>query len=141
MSWVRWYFALPIAVVCGVGPGCSAGGPTLHPVRGTVLFNEQPAEGATVILDPVAAAVGTAKPSGVVKADGTFSVQTHPLGEGAPAGEYVVLITWYPPGARGLENPKNKLPAKYGDPGGTPVPKITVRPGRNDLEPFRLAGK
>jgi hypothetical protein len=132
---------VPIAGVVFAGPGCSSGGPKLHPVQGTVLFNDQPAEGATVILDPVVASEGTAKPSGTVKADGTFSVQTHPHGDGAPAGEYVVLITWYAPGARGLENPKNKLPAKYGDPGRTPVQKITVRPGRNDLEPFRLTGK
>ncbi len=141
MSLFRWLTVLPIAGITVAGPACSSAGPKLHPVRGTVLFEGQPADGATVILDPVGASDGAAKPSGVVRADGTFAIQTHPPGDGAPAGEYAVLVTWYPPNARGLDNPRNKLPAKYGDPSRTPVPRITVQAGRNDLEPFHLSAK
>jgi hypothetical protein len=141
MSLLRWFAVVPMAGLVFVGPACSPAGPKLHPVRGSVLFNDQPAEGATVILDPVGTYDVGAKPTGVVGADGAFTVQTHPHGDGAPAGEYAVLVTWYPPGSRGLDNPKNKLAAKYGDPALTPVPKIIVQPGRNDLEPVRLTGK
>src|SRR5689334_6819796 len=113
MSRFRWMAVIPIAGIALTCPACSSAGPKLHPVRGSVLFNDQPADGATVVLDPVGAVEGTAKPSGVVRADGTFSVQTYPHGDGAPAGEYAVLITWFPPDARESGTAKNRLPAKY----------------------------
>jgi hypothetical protein len=119
------------------GVSCGSSGPTLHPVRGSVHFDDKPAEGATVILDPVGGG-GTSKPSGIVAADGSFTVSTHPHGGGAPAGEYAVLITWFPPDARQSDNPKNKLPTKYGDTAKTPVPKVTVPAGGTDIPPIKL---
>lgn len=126
-----------LATVCGVS--CGPAGPVLHPVRGTAHFEGQPAEGATVILEPVGG--GELKPSGTVAADGSFTVTTHPHGSGAPAGEYAVLVTWFPPDARSMDNPKNKLPAKYGDPAKTPVPKVTVPAGGTDIPPIKLTAK
>ncbi|WP_410962276.1 hypothetical protein, partial [Salmonella sp. SAL4355] len=88
-------------------------------------FEGQPAAGATVVLHPVDAATSSsaAKPSGVVGADGTFTLATHPHGAGAPAGEYAVVVTWYHKGARQAENSQNKLPASYADPTQTPLPR------------------
>ena len=54
-----------------------------------------------------------------------------------PAGAYVVLVTWYPPNARELENPKNKLPDVYSRQADSPL-RATVKAGPNELEPFRL---
>lgn len=122
------------------GLSCGPSGPTLHPVRGTVFFDGQPAEGATVILDPVSGG-GTDKPSGTVAADGSFTVTTHPHGSGAPAGEYAVLVTWFPPDARQSDNPRNKLPAKYADAANTPVPKVTVQAGTTTIPPIQLTAK
>jgi hypothetical protein len=122
------------------GLSCGPSGPVLHPVRGSVHYEGQPAEGATVILDPVGGG-GTAKPSGTVAADGSFTVTTHPHGSGAPPGEYTVLISWFPPDARQSDNPKNKLPARYGDPAKTPVPKVTVSAGGTDIPPIQLTAK
>lgn len=121
--------------------GCGGGGPALHPVRGKVLVGDAPAAGATVVFKPVAARADLNNPTGTVAADGTFALDTYPHGAGAPAGEYVVLVTWLPPDAREQENPKNKLPGRYADPDKTPLPRVTVREGRNDLEPFVLAAK
>lgn len=114
---------------------CGDGGPTLYPVSGKVEFNGQPAEGATVVLHP--ADPQAPKPSGTAGADGTFTLRTHPHGEGAPAGEYAVVVTWYPPNAREVENPKNKLPARYADPAQSGL-KATVKAGPTELEPFKL---
>jgi hypothetical protein len=119
--------------------GCGPSGIALYPVRGSVHFEGQPAEGATVILDPVAG--GEFKPSGTVAADGSFVVTTHPHGNGAPVGEYHVIITWYPEDARQSDRPKNKLPAKYGDSAKTPVPKVTVSTGSTDIPPIKLTAK
>ncbi len=140
MSHVRCFvIGLFFSVAMLSGLSCASAGPELHEVRGTLTFNGQPAEGATVILDPVGGGSGS-KPSGIVAADGTFTISTHPHGDGALVGEYVVLVTWYPADARSQENPKNKLPPRYGDATKTPVPKVTVVAGVNELPPITLTG-
>lgn len=75
------------------------------------------------------------KPSGTVGADGTFTLKTYPHGDGAPAGDYVVVATWYPPEARQKENAKNKLPEQYGGADTSPL-RATVKSGPTELEPF-----
>jgi hypothetical protein len=132
---------LLFALAAAGGVSCEPSGPVLHPVRGSVQFEGQPAEGATVILEPVGGGGDTSKPSGTVGADGAFTVTTHPHGRGAPAGEYAVLVTWFPPDARSTDHPKNKLPAKYGDPAKTPVPKVTVAAGGTEIPPIQLTAK
>jgi hypothetical protein len=116
---------------------CGGGGPKLYPVRGKVLFENQPAEGGTVVFHPAGGNAKSPKPGGVVAADGSFTLHTYPHGEGAPAGDYGVVVTWFPPDARGQENPKNKLPARYADPAQSEL-NATVKPQSNELEPFRL---
>jgi hypothetical protein len=121
-------------------PACNRSTVKLYPVTGKVLYKDQPAEGAQIVFQPAGdenAQYQGPRPSAVVGPDGTFSLHTDPLGDGAPAGDYAVFITWFPENARELENPKNKLPPKYGDP-TTPVLKATVKEGDNELEPFRL---
>jgi hypothetical protein len=119
------------------------GGPVLHPVRGTVLYEDKPAEGATVVFHPVGGQPDAPKPSGIVGKDGSFALRTHPHGAGAPEGEYVVLVTWYEPPAaakkegRDPPEPKSKLSELYADAAKSGL-KATVKPGENALEPFRL---
>jgi hypothetical protein len=122
--------------------GCGGSeGPKLSAVRGKVLHGDTPAEGATVVFQPKSKdAQNIAPPSGTVQADGSFTLRTHPHGEGAPPGEYIVLVTWYPPNAREKENAKNKLPAKYSDPAQTPF-TATVKDGATELEPFQIPKK
>jgi hypothetical protein len=124
-------------IACVFALGCTAEGPKLHPVNGKVFYLEQPADGATVVFQSVGGDPEAAMPSGLVKADGSFALSTPTRGAGAPAGEYIVLITWYPPDARDQNNPKNRLPAKFGSAATTPL-KATVKEGTNELEPFRL---
>jgi hypothetical protein len=131
--------ALPGALLVFVLLGCDSGGPKLSPVRGKVLHGGQPAEGATVVFQPKSGSTA-APPSGTVQADGSFTLRTHPHGEGAPPGDYAVLVTWFPLDARGQDNPKNKLPAKYGDPAQTPL-TATVKEGATELEPFQIPAK
>jgi hypothetical protein len=114
---------------------CSDSGPTLYPVSGKVLYNGQPADGAIVVLHP--ADPKAPMPSGTAGADGSFTLRTHPHGEGAPAGDYSVVITWFPPNSREVENPKNKLPARYAEPAQSGL-KATVKAGPTELEPFKL---
>ena len=125
------------AAVCALGSvSCDGGGPALHPVRGAVLFDGAPADGASVVFQPVGGAAGAAMPSGTAGADGAFTLRSHPGGEGAAAGDYLVLVTWYPANSREQANPKNRLPAKYAGP-DSPL-KVTVKPGDNSLDAFQL---
>lgn len=133
--------AVPLFVAFVVSAGCGDSGPKLYPVKGSVFYGDQPAEGATVVFQPKTQEKDAGSPpSGTVGADGSFTVRTHPHGEGAPPGEYTVLVTWYPENARSLENPKSKLPAKYADPAQTPL-KATVGSGPVELEPFKIPSK
>lgn len=127
--------ALPIVLL--LLTACGGESRKLYPVRGSVFYLDQPAEGATVVFHPIGGDNELPLPSGVVKADGSFTLRTPPHGEGAPVGDYVVLVTWYPPNARELDNPKNKLPDRYASQ-AEGLLRATVKPGPNELEPFRL---
>jgi hypothetical protein len=121
--------------------GCEKSTLKLHPVRGQVLFKDQPTEGATLVLLPAGdenAQYRGPTPYATVAADGSFEVYTDPHGTGAPAGEYGVMITWFTPRDDNNFNPKNRLPMKYANQ-EKPLLKVTVKEGKNDLEPFRLA--
>lgn len=115
---------------------CGGGGPKLHPVRGTVHYLGQPADGAVVVFQPTNSGPDDLMPSGTIGSDGTFSLRTA-QGDGAPAGDYIVLVTWYPPNAREQSKPANKLPSRYGNPAESPL-RATVSSGSNQLEPFHL---
>ena len=118
---------------------CGPSGPKLYPVRGNVSFDGTVPAGASVVFEPVGG--GNDRPSGLVAADGTFTLATYPHGDGAPPGEYKPLFTWYPEDAREQSNPKNKLPARYATAATSPVPTVTVAAGPNELAPITLSTK
>lgn len=74
---------------------------------------------------------------GTVSQDGSFTVRTEPHGEGAVAGDYDVMVTWYAVDPRDEQGRIAKLPGKWADP-SQPLLKATVKEGKNQLEPFRL---
>jgi len=119
---------------------CTKSSVKLYPVHGQVLFKDQPAEGAQVVFRPAQESGEGQNPPmayGTVEKDGKFSLRTEPHGEGAPAGDYVVLITWNDTDPNDPLKHVSKLPAKYADQ-LNPLIKVTVKEGNNDLEPFRL---
>ena len=134
---VRPILRVAVAVAALAATSCGGGGPNLYPVKGSVLYLEKPAAGATVVFQPLNSTPESLMPTGVVGEDGTFNLKTPPHGDGAPAGEYVVLVTLFPPNAREMRNPHSLLPVWYGSPVDSPL-RATVTPGNNQLEPFRL---
>jgi hypothetical protein len=136
----RWLALLP-ALGC---VGCS-GQAALHPVRGQVLQNERPAKGVVVTFhrqgdDPIRAV----RPVGLTGPDGTFTLTTGDK-EGAPAGEYRVTLIWpeevAPKGKKGFSteppDSRDRLNGAYAN-ADSSVLKVTIGPGENRLEPFRL---
>jgi hypothetical protein len=137
-SWILIVRALIVSAVLGTcAIGCGKKGPKLHPVQGKVTFEGAAPDGAVVVFQPVDAHAGATMPSGAVGSDGRFKLTTYPHGDGAPEGEYIVLISWLPPEARSSDNPKNRLPGRYAD-ATQPVFRATVKAGKNELEPFVL---
>jgi hypothetical protein len=118
--------------------GCKRSAVKLNPVNGQVFFKDQPAEGAQVVFQPAGETTAQQPMAyGTVGADGAFALRTGSDGEGAAAGEYNVMITWYGKDPGDPEKSVAKLPAKYADQ-SNPLIKATVKEGTNTLEPYRL---
>jgi hypothetical protein len=124
--------------------GCSSGHGTAN-VAGSVLYKNQPVDGATVIFHPKSEGP-TAKPAqGKTDHSGHFTLTTYfgPTDQpaGAVPGEYTVTVTKIdePQGAYDPHKDpplKNHLPLKYSTPQQSPL-TATIKPGSNRPE-FRL---
>jgi hypothetical protein len=115
---------------CGRGDG-----PALYPVHGKVIYNGQPAAGATVVFQREDAPSSPANapplvPIGQADEHGNFSLAIDQVGEGAPAGKYKVLIHWMAL-AEATAKPQ-AIPAKGR--------RRTVR-DKPDITPDRLEGR
>lgn len=130
--------AAPLVLVLAScsGEGC----PPLHPVRGAATYRNKPAARAVVVLRPVAPGpLKNTLPHGEVGPDGAFRVGTYEAGDGAPAGEYVVTVTWPETRTDPAGDPvtTDRLRGRFADP-ARGAWKVTIREGDNELGPFRL---
>ena len=131
---------LSLALLCCLA--CGPGKRKLYPVRGKVLCEGVPAEGAIVTLHALDASQPMDQvPSARVQADGSFAIGTYEPADGAPPGDYKGIIIWLPPDALARISPTgrlpNKLPDLYSDAKTTPL-NIHVNEGPNDLPPYDL---
>ncbi len=110
------------------GCGNSAG---LVPVSGKVLYKGEPASGAVVYFHREGGSGSPAQPipSGAVEDDGTFSLSSDNLGNGAKPGKYVVLVEWPDRSGDGVTPVKTRGKANL-------VKRSRVRSG-----PDRLGGR
>ena len=136
---------LPVCALVGaMAGGCSsANGPKPVPVTGRVLLDGRPLAHAQVVFLPAASPSPSApRPTAVTDEEGRFRPSTFAQNDGAPEGEYTVLVTWYPlVGPKGQEEAgPNVLPPRYADPQRSPL-KAVVAKGTAELEPFQIARK
>lgn len=114
--------------------GCGSG---VYPVDGVVVWKDgSPAkelEGALVIFDLPEKQVNA---NGSVQADGTFRLTTNKPNDGAPAGDYKVVIVERRT-AKGGPDPTEMAPGKmdirYADPSTTDL-RATVTAGSNKVK-------
>ena len=128
--------------------GCGSTGPAYTPTSGQVFNGTQPAEGAQVTFVPLDGTDERAVlPSGIVGADGTFTVSTYDPATrktraGAPPGKYAVLVTWYP--QVGLDSPNrgepksDRLGGRYKDATTSPF-RAEVKDSPTELAPIRVS--
>ena len=121
------------------GAGCTrSDGLAVHPVSGSLRVNGKPAPAAVLTFHPVAEAGSEpVRPTARTGPDGTFKLTTRAEGDGAPAGEYRVTVSWFAPavGKRPVEGDDGAaralLPDKYSRPETSPL-RAVVRPGDNE---------
>ena len=105
------------------------------PVTGKILFGREIPVGARVSLVPISRQGDGPTSTAIVQSDGTFKISSYGNGDGAPPGEYAVLVQWFKlvtDEAAGSGAGPNVLPKEYSSPTDTPF-KITVKAGSNDL--------
>ena len=117
-----------LLIVCA---GCGDGRPPLFPVRGAVVFSSgEPVRQATIEFVPEAPGPS---PRGKTDANGQFKLGTYESMDGAPAGEYrVVVVQVIPP--RAVENVR-KLGEEHAAHGGS-IPVVSLKhasPETSDL--------
>jgi hypothetical protein len=129
---------LPLAVGLLLTIGC--GGPdrpVTYPATGTVLFQGEPVEGATVRFIPT-----DGRPaSGQTDASGRFTLSTYEPDDGAVAGEHTVLVSKVvqldPSDQSGYPEMRSVLPKQYGQANQSPL-KVTVDAGGENDFPLEL---
>ena len=86
--------ALALAAVCGSLAGCGAadspGGSSVYPVTGVVKLNGQPVAGADIVFN---LKDGSGSSFGRTDASGTYQLTTRRSNDGAPPGDYLVVIS------------------------------------------------
>jgi hypothetical protein len=134
-----------IGLALAVFAGCDGGRGTTS-VSGTVLYNNQPVDGASVSLLPKSESADAKPARGTTDASGNFTVTTYFGPDDQPAGalpgEYRVTITKIdePQGVFDpLKDPppKSHLPAKYGTPQASRLSATVTAAGPNHFE-FKL---
>lgn len=106
-----------------------------YPVHGTLRIDGAPAVGASVKF--YAADKGGRMPAAIVREDGAFSASFYATEDGAPAGEYRLLVLWMvPPPAGGL--PVDRLQGRFTDP-SRPVRIVTIVAGENHLPAIEIS--
>jgi hypothetical protein len=141
VAWLPWLMAIGLGG-CG---GTSAIEPqALYVTKGkVVLADGRPLSSGKIEFVPLQAKV--AETIGEINPDGSFTIKTHDLdqGEGASVGDYKIRIR---PGRKDLVRrgaslvvDRSRLPfnAKYLDEETSQL-TATVKPGPNELPPFRL---
>jgi hypothetical protein len=114
-------------------------GPTLYPVKGSVVCGGVPAAGAVLTFHRVGDPDKTNLPHAVVAADGSFTLTTFAPGDGAAPGHYAITVIWRNKGkGRGDDEGDWRIPMRYltADQSGLTA---EVKEGPTELQPFVLS--
>ncbi len=140
---VRSVACLALAALIAALTGCGDGKIKTYPTTGTVTLGGKPYPGAMVMLVPIGGSESFQKerPFGVTGMEGRFEMTTFIDGDGAPAGEYQVMIRTAMPDPRRSEQAawgkRPEINPKYRKPGTSGL-SATVNAAPTELPPFSL---
>lgn len=127
--------ALGLIVACSSAPSTA-----VFPVEGKAFYRGAPAVDAQIFFQPVGFTLpGSARPSAVVQADGTFRLSTFKQFDGAPPGDYRVCVTWLSDAMKqdGENVGPDRLQNRYRDPDKSPL-LVNVQERANVLATLEL---
>lgn len=127
---------LSLAALCSA---CSSNRKPVHPVRGQIVVDGQPAAQAQVVLHPTEGGKDEPHPAGQTDEQGYFQLTSYRNGDGAPEGSYFVTVTWFRVFGGGRQEVVryNVLPPRYLSPQSSQL-QVTVNKGNNELTPLQL---
>lgn len=135
-------YAAVVVAGCVVFQGCGGNDwhAKTHPTRGRLTVNGQPAGGAVVELHSTGETkpdVRNSRPWAVVQEDGTYTLSTYESGDGAPLGEYALVVRWPPD----VNQPSlvDRLGNAYSRPEKSKW-RVTINEGENELPPVEITG-
>lgn len=116
---MRFILSIPLMALLAVTVGCGPAQTKLIPVSGKVTIQDEPLPYGRVVLKPDAAQgnMFQGEPSGEIKSDGSYAVQTDGK-PGAPLGAYRVTVFAIKPSMPedGYQPPVWAASQKYSDP-------------------------
>ena len=125
-----------VALVCS----CSSKGPRLYSVTGNVRINGEPAKDVNIMFTPVTPQEGVTEPlspSAVTGDDGSFTLTSFKPGDGAPAGDYQITVSYPMSRFNKHLNGIDRLKGKFANPKTSGL-TAKVEPKSNELPPFEL---
>ena len=140
--------------LCVLSVGCNKehdGRFATHPTVGRVLVEGEPQRGIVLQLIPLegnALSETRLRPGGVTRADGSFELTTYSTGDGAPVGDYKLILFWPPLDSGGFDHfdewsrasgsssdykgPPDQFVGTYFAAESSPW-DVTIEDGKNDL--------
>ena len=127
-----WLSVFSLHAACSSKPADEEDRKPVFPVKGKVLVGNKPAASAFLLFVPVnePAESKDPRPRAEVQPDGSFALSTYGEEDGAPAGDYIVTLTWPD------EEQSDRLKGRFSDPTKSKL-RAKVKPEPNDL-PFLL---
>ncbi len=133
-------FFLTLAFLIHTLVGCSSDRVPVHPTKGRILVDGQPAYGAIVAFHPVGdVGLKGHKPFARANKEGHFEVNTYDTGDGVPSGEYKVTVIWPEnPEARGPS--PDRLKGRYAKPEDTTI-QVEIQKSETTLPTIKIDTK
>ncbi len=131
--WSTLIVILGSIVMAGCGSKPADGRPTLVPVSGIVLFNNEPSANARVVFSPVAHQYAAA---GLTDGNGRFQLQTFDTKDGAVPGAYKIVVSKF----EVIDHPDGSfeenffLPQRYRDPETSGLTTLVPDSGTDEIK-------
>lgn len=110
-----------------------------HPAKGQITINGEPPVGAVVELHSTGEQpdVRNSRPWAIVQADGSYTLTTYETADGAPIGQYAVIVKWPPDVSK--PSLEDRLRGAYARSERSRW-KVTIAEGDNELPPIAITG-
>lgn len=127
------------SLFCCLGCGDEDWQAETYPAQGRITINGESPSGTVVELHSTGEQpdVRNSRPWAIVQEDGTYVLSTYETGDGAPVGDYKVVLRWPPD----VTQPSlaDRLGGAYSTPQRSPW-MVNISEGDNELPPIELTG-